>query len=322
MDDALSALLHEVRSHGALFDQAVVRPPWAFRFEEGTRIAVLAMLSGRAWISRPDGAGAPVPLGEGELAIVVGPQAYVVADDPGTAPRYLVDEDERCTTPDGALVLDSCTPGCRAATGPRDGRDDAVPRPVLLRGAYRLGDAASARLADALPRIARVSLPPGGAAVLETLAEEIHRSAPGRQAVLDRLLDLLLVSGLRAWFERPEASAPDRYRAHGDPVVGRALRLLHEDPARPWTVASLAAEVGASRAGFARRFTQRMGGPPMGYLTQWRIGLAADLLARTDETVEAVSRRVGYANAYALSVAFKRVRGVRPTEHRARSRTA
>src|SRR5690606_27432949 len=135
---------------------------------------------------------------------------------------------------------------------------------------------------------------------------------PGQQVVLDRLLDLALISTLRAWFNRPEADAPGWYRAHSDPVVGPALGAIHDAPTRPWTVASLAEVAGASRAAFARRFGALVGQPPMTYLTHWRLALAADLLRSTDASVEAIARQVGYANAFALTVAFKRVRGVTP----------
>ena len=134
--------------------------------------------------------------------------------------------------------------------------------------------------------------------------------------MLDRLLDLLLIAVLRAWFARPEAEAPAWYRAHGDPVVGRALRLLHNNPAHPWTVATLAAEIGVSRAALARRFTELVGEPPMTFLTGWRLALAADLLREPDATVGAVARQVGYGSPFALSTAFKRVRGVSPQQHR------
>lgn len=99
-------------------------------------------------------------------------------------------------------------------------------------------------------------------------------------------------------------------------MVAEALRLLHDDPAHPWTVAELATGIGASRATLARRFTAAVGEPPMAYLAGWRTALAADLLRRTDATVGSIARKVGYANAFALSVAFKRRRGTTPTEHR------
>jgi AraC-like DNA-binding protein len=100
-------------------------------------------------------------------------------------------------------------------------------------------------------------------------------------------------------------------------VVGAALRLLHDEPAHPWTVAALAARTGVSRAALARRFSDLVGEPPMTYLTDLRLALAADLLREPDATVAAVARRVGYGSAFALSAAFKRERGVSPQEHRA-----
>ena len=99
-------------------------------------------------------------------------------------------------------------------------------------------------------------------------------------------------------------------------VVGAAIGLMHDDPARPWTVASLAGAVGVSRAALARRFTDMVGAPPMTYLAQWRLALAADLLREPSATISTVARQVGYSNAFALSAAFKRVRGVSPREHR------
>ena len=100
-------------------------------------------------------------------------------------------------------------------------------------------------------------------------------------------------------------------------MIGRALRMLHNNPAHPWTVATLAAETGVSRASLARYFAELVGEPPMSYLASWRLALAADLLREPDATVGAVARQVGYGSAFALSAAFKRVRGVSPQEHRA-----
>jgi AraC-like DNA-binding protein len=122
---------------------------------------------------------------------------------------------------------------------------------------------------------------------------------------------------LRAWFARPEAQAPDWYRASSDPVVGRALRLLHHNPAHPWTVAELARESAVSRAALARRFQELVGEPPMSFLTGWRIALAADLLLEPGATIGSVAHQVGYGSSFALSTAFKRIRGVSPQQHRA-----
>jgi AraC-like DNA-binding protein len=100
-------------------------------------------------------------------------------------------------------------------------------------------------------------------------------------------------------------------------VAGKALRALQNDPAQPWTVATLARETGVSRATLARRFHELVGEPPMAFLTAWRLALAADLLREPGTTIGAVARQVGYSSPFALSAAFKRVRGVSPKEHRA-----
>jgi AraC-like DNA-binding protein len=87
-------------------------------------------------------------------------------------------------------------------------------------------------------------------------------------------------------------------------------------PARPWTVAKLAAETGVSRATLAHRFSELVGEPPMAYLTGWRLALAADLLREPAATVGSVARQVGYGSSFALSTAFKRVRGIASKQHR------
>src|SRR5262249_13175306 len=134
--------------------------------------------------------------------------------------------------------------------------------------------------------------------------------------VLDRLLDLLLIAVLRAWFAHVGADAPPWYRAQSDSIVGRALRMLHRRPEHPWTVATLAAESGVSRAALARRFTELAGEPPISYLTSLRLDLAADLLRDSDATIGTIARQVGYGSSFALSSAFKRVRGISPQHHR------
>ncbi len=92
--------------------------------------------------------------------------------------------------------------------------------------------------------------------------------------------------------------------------------MLHINPAHRWTVAELAEEAGMSRATLARRFTEVVGEPPMTFLTNWRLTLAADLLCEPGNTIGSVAHQVGYASPYALSTAFKRVRGISPREHR------
>jgi AraC-like DNA-binding protein len=233
-----------------------------------------------------------------------------VADAPGTAPQAIIHPRQRCTTPGGDELERMTGQGVRTwGTGP-DGATQ------MLTGTYGLDGEVSRRLLRALPPLLVLDAASWETPLVALLGDEVVKDAPGQEAVLDRLLDLLLIAVLRAWFARPEAEAPGWYRAHGDPVVGPALRLMHHDPAHPWTVAALAREIGVSRAGLARRFTELVGEPPMTFLTGWRLALAADLLREPGATIGSVAEQVGYGSAFALSTAFKRVRGVSPQQHR------
>jgi AraC-like DNA-binding protein len=126
----------------------------------------------------------------------------------------------------------------------------------------------------------------------------------------------VLLGVLRTWFDR-EGNAPPWWEAGNDPVVGHALRLMYNHPDHDWTVANLAATVGCSRAVFARQFSERVGEPPIAFLTGWRLALAADLLRSGEMTIASVARQVGYSTPFALSSAFKRAYGVSPKAHRA-----
>jgi AraC-like DNA-binding protein len=309
--DALASLLDGVHAEGALFGRTVMSPPWAIRFEEQTGLTLVVMLRGEGFV-RPDG-GEPVALPHGALAIVVGREPFSVADAAATAtpPLYVMHGPDVCTTAEGKPLGEDFRLGIHTC-------GDALDSPtMLLTAGYAVKGSVTQRLVSALPRVVVVPGEGDVCPVTDLTVAELEREAPGQQAVLDRLLDLLLLTSLREWFNRPEACAPKWYRALGDPIVGRALRLLHEEPARRWTVTSLAAETGVSRATLARRFTDLVGEPPMKYLTGWRLSLAADLLHRTDEKVDAIARQVGYESGFGLSVAFKREYGTRPSEHRA-----
>jgi AraC-like DNA-binding protein len=308
--DALAGLLDGPRARGAFLLRAIMDPPWSLRAQDEAPLALIALARGEAWVM-PD-QGEAVRLRPGDVLVTCGPQPYTVADDPATAPQVVIHPGQRCTTPDGEDLSEAM------ALGVRTWGNSARGATMMLIGLYHLRGEVSQRLLAALPTLLVV---PGRGSdpLLRFLAEEIAKQEPGQEVILDRLLDLLLIDVLRAWFSRPEARAPAWYRAHSDPLVGRALQLLHHDPAHPWTVATLAAKAGASRAALARRFTALVGEPPMAYLTGWRLALAADLLCEPDTTLAAVARQVGYGSAFALSSAFKRVRGISPQEHRVRA---
>jgi AraC-like DNA-binding protein len=185
-------------------------------------------------------------------------------------------------------------------------------------GAYEGSSAVSARLLDTLPALVLIRAGDWESPLPALLAVEAGRDGAGQEAFLDRLLDLLLLGALRAWFDRSD-TAPPWWHAERDELVGPALRLIHSHPEHAWTVAGLAAAVGSSRAVLARRFTELVGEPPIAFLTGWRLALAADLLRSSDLTIAAVARQVGYSTPFAFSSAFKRAYGASPNEHRRRA---
>jgi AraC-like DNA-binding protein len=306
--DAVAGLLDGPRARGAFLLRSTMDPPWSLRIQDEAPLTLVAMVRGEAWIV-PD-EGDAVRLEQGDVAILRGPDPYLVADDPATPPQVIINPGQVCTTPDGQELEEMTWLGVRTWGNSPDGST------VMITGTYQMDGEISHRLLRALPTLIVLPNDHLDSPLIPLMADEIVKDEPGQEAVLDRLLDLLLIAVLRAWFARPEAEAPAWYRAYADPVVGPALRLLHNNPAHPWTVATLADATGVSRAALARRFNELVGEPPMTFLTGWRITLAADLLREPGATVGSVAHQVGYGSSFALSTAFKRVRGVSPQQYR------
>lgn len=307
--DALAAVLDGPRARSAFLLRCLMDPPWSVRLEDESPLTVTAVARGHAW-AIPDG-GDPIRLEAGDVAITLGPDHWTVADDPASPPLAVIHPGQRCTTPDGRELEEEMRQGVRSWGNSPDGET------VMLTGAYTLQGEVSRRLLRALPRLLVLPAEELHSPLVRLLADEIVRDEPGQEAVLDRLLDLLLIAVLRAWFARPHAEPPAWYAGHADPLIGPALRLLQHHPEHPWTVAELAAAAGASRAAFARRFTDVVGEPPMAFLTGWRLDLAADLLREPHAKLGSVARQVGYGTPFALSAAFKRERGISPRDYRA-----
>ena len=312
--DAFGGLLDGPRARGAFALRTVMSPPWSLRILAEAPLTLLAIIKGMAWIV-PD-RGEAVRLGPGDVAVTRGPDHYSVADDPASPTDVVIHPGQQCRSPDGESLEEKMTLGVRTWGNDPDGDT------VMLVGAYESMGDISDRLLRALPPLLSLANDEWDSPLVSLLCEEVVKDEPGQAAVLDRLIDLLLIAVLRTWFARPEAEEPAWYRSQSDPIVGRALRVMHSKPSHPWTLASLAAETGVSRTALARRFRDVVGEPPMTFLTGWRLALAADLLCEPDATVGSVAQRVGYGSPFALSTAFKRVRGISPQQHRVSARSA
>ena len=300
--DVFGDLCRGVRAHGSLFGSSQLSPPWALQFVDGAPLTLCTVLDGQGWLLPEH--GAPVQMRDRDTVVVKGPDTFTFVDDLATTAEPIACG-EMCAKPEYG--------GTRHRIGWTDSGSGET---TLVVGAYPVRGEISRRLLDALPAVLHLAGGDGDA-VLDHLAAEAALDIPGQQVVLDRLLDWMLVCTLRTWFDSPEGHPPTWWTAQRDPVVGDALRLLHTDPAASWTVSSLAAGAGVSRSTLAKRFNDLVGEPPLAYLTKWRMTVAMDLLIEQETaTVSEVARAVGYADPFTFSAAFKRVRGMSPSEFR------
>ena len=305
--DAVVGLLDGVRARGAFVLRLMLDAPWSMSIQDDAPLTLICQTHGRAAIVGES--SGTVWLNAGDVALTRGTEHYVFADDPGTKPMVVIHPGNRCTTLSGDDLRFEMSLGVRTWGNSATGST----RSIIC--AYEGQSEVSARLLDALPTVLVLRAADWDTPLIALLTEEAGRDGSGQEAYLDRLLDVLLISVLRTWFDRSD-NAPPWWHAEHDPVVGPALRLIYNNPAHPWTVANLAAAVGTSRAVFARRFAELVGEPPIAFLTGWRLALAADLLRSSDATIAAVARQVGYSTPFALSSAFKRTYGVSPNTHR------
>src|SRR6478735_11998617 len=183
--DAVAGLLDGPRARGAFLLQSVFDPPWSLRIEDEAPLTIVAVVRGSAWVVPDD--GEPVALAVGDVAIVRGPGHYTVADDPATPPQAVIHPGQRCTTPDGRELTEM------SFLGVRMWGNDAGGETLLLTGIYEAESEVSRRVLRALPPLIALPAEAVDSTLVTLLAEEIARDEPGQEAVLDRLLDLLLI---------------------------------------------------------------------------------------------------------------------------------
>ncbi|PRX96651.1 AraC family transcriptional regulator [Allonocardiopsis opalescens] len=295
--DVLSDAIAAMRTGRPHSSRTRFQAPWGLRFPPTEGAGFHVVLQGACWLLPPD--GEPLALGPGDVVFLRKGGGHGLADDPATP---LVD-----FRPDRADAED-----------PDRGRASAV----VLCGAYRLDRARPHPvlndLADVVHLPARVGRHPSLRMAVDLLGSELERPRPGADAIVPALLDMLLLYILRAWYEdrSGEPGASGWAAAFNDPSVMAALRCVHLDPARQWTVAELAAAAGLSRAAFARRFAAAVGEPPLAYVTRWRMTTAARLLRQEDAPLAEVARRTGYTSEFAFAKAFKREFGTAPGRYR------
>ncbi len=220
--DGLAGLLDGPRARGAFLLRILLDAPWSVRLQDEAPLSVTAVVRGHLWVC-PD-AEEPVRLDAGDVVVWVGGDHWSIADEPTTPTQVVIHPGQVCTTVDGHVLVEEMSQGVRSWGNSADGET------VLLTGVYEAEGEVTRRLLRALPRTLVLRAAELDTPLVDLLGQEVVRDAPGQEAVLDRLLDLLLISLLRTWFDRPGTDPPGWYAAQADPVVGPSLRLLQHNP--------------------------------------------------------------------------------------------
>jgi AraC-like DNA-binding protein len=327
--DPLSQVLELLDLRAASPSRLEAGGRWALSFPGHQHLKIGAVVAGQCWLI-PDQA-APQHLTAGDCYLLVSRHPYTAASD-----------DPASLVPLSAVPASTVLPSPWPTPAYYQTTPDNPGRTILISGSLSFDDTAAALLLDRLPPVSRIAAGSSQASVvapaLQLLAAETAgtaSTAPGSDLMRKQLTCILFIQVLRALLETgvtpgqtPDdapggvpgeaagPAAPGWLAALRDPQIGAALTLIHQEPARRWTVAELAAAACLSRSSFALRFRTLVGLPPLDYLVRWRIQLAARALRSTDRTVAAIGAGLGYSSESAFSNAFKRVRGQPPSRYR------
>ena len=298
--DPLAEALHFLRMSGAFYCRSDLTADWGLTLPPMPGYLWFHVIaSGGGWLETDE--ADPILLQPGDFALVPHGEGHRLRSAPGVpAPDVLELDLEQIS--DRYEIL-------------RHGEGGAPT--TLVCGAVRFDHPAARNLVELLPAVILVepSSTPQHERMRSTLrlmAEEARELRPGSEAVITRLADILVIQALRSWIETDPAAQTGWLGALQDRQVGRAMSLIHRDPARAWTVGSLARELAMSRSALAARFTELAGEPVMHYVTRWRMQLALDMLHDEGASVAQLASRLGYKSEAAFSRAFKRVVGVSP----------
>ena len=298
--DPLGEALQFLRMNGAYYCRSELTAPWGLTLPPMPGYLWFHVVtSGRLWLETQEDEGDWIQLGD--LVLVPHGEGHVLRSEAGAPAPGILDL-ERELVSDRYEILRHGEGG--APTG-------------LICGAVRFEHPAAGNLIEILPPTIHIEASRSPKlewmqSILRLMASEAGELRPGGEAVITRLGDILVIQAIRAWIESDPAAQRGWLGALQDPQIGRAISHIHRDPARNWTVASLAHELAMSRSAFAARFTELVGEPVMSYVARWRMQVAVAALKGEGATVGQLADRLGYRSEAAFSRAFKRVTGVSP----------
>jgi AraC-like DNA-binding protein len=302
--DALTGLLKVIHTEGHLFSRFHAGGCWGVS-TRGAASGIFHLVLEGSGVLVLEGQP-PVPFCKGDLLFLPHGSAHHLADSPSTCaiPIPLL---PNTVGADGLVVVQAGHPS-----------NQEPPEVSILCGTLKLDQESQKMLLPQLPLLIRVQGKQPTftwvEATLKLVAEEAAQNAPGADLLLARLADLLLLQLLRCWLVEGKASG--WLAGLSEPVVARAIALMHHEPERDWTAEELAKRVGVSRSLLYTTFTEAAGEPPGAYLLRWRIWVAKGALKNPKQSVAEVGRQVGYASEAAFSRAFTRVVGSTPSHWR------
>ncbi len=300
-DDPLSSVLSLVGLECAPVVRVEAGGSWAIRFASHLPITFGVVVEGGAWLATETGEE-PIWLAPGDCFLVMGTRPHQICSDRTAEAKDAAELFARHRGSDGVV---------RCGTGQKT---------ALIGGGFNF-QANGALLLDLLPprlHLAATRQPPPLRSTLRALAEEVASSQLGGKLMTQNLAQALFVQVLRDYAASQACSAVGWLGAFADRQIGAALRLLHSDDGKRWTLPGLAAAVGMSRSGFALRFKTLVGAAPLEYLLRWRMQRAGRALRNMERTLAAIASEFGYSSESAFSHAFKRVQGCPPRQYRAR----
>ncbi len=318
--DVLSEVLKAVKLDGAVFFNGVFSSPWCTREPDSHTMASYLpsrpkhvfifhlVTEGKGYV-RVEEDGRAVPLEAGDIVILPHGNAHLMGNGPPVTPI------------DSAPYLQQIFAEGRMLNQCGGGGDTTKLVCGYLTCDPQLGQVFLA----GLPPIVKIHIrdSPSGQWLEDTFrysVDHAEASGPGGAAVIAKLSEVLFVETLRRYIAQLPPTQTGWLAGVRDPDVGKALALLHRQPAYPWTIAILANEVGLSRSLLAERFRHYLSETPIGYLTRWRLQLAAQMLASTSKSVAEVAGEVGYESEPSFNRAFKREFAVPPARFRSQTK--
>ena len=297
--DPLGEALHFLRMSGAYYSRSELTAPWGLTLPPMPGYLWFHVVTaGRLWLETGAEQGW---IQLGDLALVPHGDGHALRSEPGAPAPGILDLEREAVSDRYEII--------------RHGEGGAPTS--LICGAVRFEHPAAGNLIEILPKTIHIEASSSPRlewmqSVLRLMASEACELRPGGEAVITRLGDILVIQAIRAWMESDPAAQTGWLGALQDPQIGRAISHIHRDPARNWTVASLAHELAMSRSAFAARFTELVGEPVMSYVARWRMHVAVAALKEEGATIGQLADRLGYRSEAAFSRAFKRVIGVSP----------